>query len=896
MTAANVQPGDALDVFRKAAEDAARIAEESAPGNSVVLSSSPEDAQQVKARFAGAHKDIARARNAALEQQKAAKELIEQKKRELDQMMRDANAILVPLQKQMDRLQDGIAGVNLYLGRDEEITVVCEGERAPADEVVIIRQTTLNMDEETAFLAAEEGMDFRHIGEFVEWLQADQKNIDQILPERKAVAALRPRGSWKNYTGDPFADAELNKANFTTFWLVRNGENLWLTTAPFAVGDHMVPRANEFTDLFIERIGGVTRPMQPGSTAWVRAEEQADMSTRHYMKVALLLQGLVDRTKVFHPLPEGGLSFIEQSFYDSGVVRVITDDENVLAAVRQPFDAWLKERTEMLDTGMRVVGTFGWGHKFRLYDDKKNYETANVRPQGCQPPDGVYTIKRIQDREFDFSFTFDRTDEVWDPYRGYSKPQRKATGKFRAGDRFVLPLDAITVPEMEEYLAARSERKHYQSMFPLLRAAITFKKQEAAEEKPFRDALIAVLAQTLGHDDMDAVGIEADDLIRWYKTANRWHRPLDADDAKASRTILAEHKRRQSSQSENPLSVILEQEPDAMVVARRTNDYVAVIPEARRYAEPAAPANVWATIVTFTGTGVEKTRKSWQMLTRAQVAKWSVIHETAAWSSWALDPNRDSHLTDAEITEFIEAILHAPQTLTDSRTYRELQKPHANNPFRVVYTERGFDNDRDEVRATVHLASDSGEHYDREARAIRDKGQLRFFLGHESKTRSYRHEAGWLTPTWGRIHPDHTIWSNDQVEATLLAAIHIRAVAADAERKLFDRAHTLSMKVRDAWVEQAWLAQKARYVEDFGDDELWDDHKKTLRAPQWPYWPSNSSGNDFLRQMTDRALRAGMDIHGHSLGDIATRIDGDPIDVPDDCVALVYPAAPEATK
>lgn len=657
------EPGDAIEVFRAAAEAARQTADAAVPGNALAMTSSPEDAAAVKVRLAGAHKEIALAKKTALEAQKAAKELIEQKKRELEQMMRDANALLEPLQKQMDRLQDGIGAVNLYLGRDEEIIPVREGERAPSDEVVLIRQTTLHMDEETAFLADEGGMDFSNIGDFIQWLQDDQTHVDQIIPEMKGVVALQPRKRWKDYTGDAFVDARLNEANRETFWLIRNGENLWLTTAPFSVGAHAVPRADLFTDMFVETVGGERRPMQPGSSAWIRAEEAADQLTRHYMKVALLLQGLVDRTKVFHPLPASGLSFIDQSAYDRGVVRVITDDENVLAAVRQPFDEWLKERTANLDTGMRVVGSFGWGRGFRLYDDKKNYEHANVHPRGAQPADGIYTIKRINDDYFDFSFTFDREDEVYDRYRGYSKAKRKATGKFSAGDKFVLPLDNVTIEEMEEYLAARSERKHYQVMFPLLRAAIAFKRQELTDEQPFRDALVAVLAQTAGYDDLDGVGRTADDLIRWYKTANKWHRPLNADDAKASRLILAEHKRRQTPTSEATLSAIRGTAPDAIVIARRTNDYIAVVPEVRRYAEPAAPENVWVTIITFDGAGKEKNRNSWQQLTRAQVAKWSILHTTDAWSSWMLDPNKETRLTDDDIDLFIDTILHRPETL-----------------------------------------------------------------------------------------------------------------------------------------------------------------------------------------------------------------------------------------
>ncbi|WIB65362.1 hypothetical protein [Curtobacterium sp. MCBD17_040] len=888
--------GDAIEVFRAAADAARQAADVAVPGNSIAMTSSPEDAIEVKARLASAHKEIVRARKAALEAQQAARDLIERKRRELEQMMRDANALLAPLQKQMDRLQDGISAVNLYLGRDEEIIPIREGERASADEVVILRQTTLNMDEETAFLADEGGMDFSNIGEFVDWLHADQRNVDQIIPETKGVVALQPRGRWKDYAGDPFADAAMNAANRETFWLVRNGENLWLTTAPFSVGEHAVPRADLFTEMFDETVGAERRPMQPGSSAWIRAEEAADELTRHYMKVALLLQGLVDRTKVFHPLPKGGLSFIDQAAYDRGVVRVITDDENALAAVRQPFTEWLKERTASLDTGMRVVGSFGWGRGFRLYEDKKNYEPANVSPQGCQPPDGVYTIKRIQDRWFDFSFTFDRTDNVYDRYRGYTKPQRKATGKFSVGDKFVIPLDNVTVEEMEEYLAARSERQHYQVMFPLLRAAIAFKKAEQAKEQPFRDALVAVLAQTSGYDDLDAVGDAADDLIRWYKTANKWHRPLNADDAKASRLILAEHKRRQTPTSDATLAAIHETAPDAIVIARRTNDYIAVVPEARQYPEAVTPANVWATIITFNTTGTEKNRNAWQTITRAQVAKWTILHQTNTWDSWELDPNKETRLTDAEIDEFLDFLLHHPTQLVSSRDRHTLASPHKHTPFRVVYSERGTNDDRDRTVATIHLASDDNKHYTRDARAIRKADDLRFYLDYEYESHdSNRNDRlAWRTNYWDSIRPGKVIWQDDEVEAALAAAITARSERREASRKRSGAARDLAIAVRGQWTDLAWARLRARYVEDFGDDELWDEHKKTLREPRYPHWKSHyGSSSDFLTVLTGRLLDAGIDPAGMSVVEAAAVAPGDPIVIPDDCVELRYPATPK---
>src|SRR5690606_31908201 len=129
-------------------------------------------------------------------------------------------------------------------------------------------------------------------------------------------------------------------------------------TTAFTVGNHTVPTPREFTDMFVvpERFGRPAHAMEPGSAEWAKAEERASARTRHYMKVALLLQGLLDRTTVFHP--HDGASFLDQSHYDSGRVRVILDGENAVTDGRPSFAVWRRERCAQMHAGMLVIGAF----------------------------------------------------------------------------------------------------------------------------------------------------------------------------------------------------------------------------------------------------------------------------------------------------------------------------------------------------------------------------------------------------------------------------------------------------------------------------------------------------------------------------------------------------------
>lgn len=373
---------DALELHVTAARDAA------AAGKTVADVPQVGSAGEMKTRLQEARATVSTAYEQALEQQQAARELVEAKKRELDQMIRDLNSELAPLKEKMARFEDGIAAVQLYLGRGEEIFVVRDGDTAPADAPVFLRQETLAMDEESAIAAGSGGIDFSNIDMFIEWLQ-DDENLAQVLPETRGVVACQPRRQAKVYTGDPLYDSELNKNNWFTYWLIRNGERVWLTKGEFIVGNTICPKDTDFTGLFRGRNG---EPLRPGSTEWAKAEQRADQMTRHYMKVAMLLQGIVDRTAVLEPHPTG-LSFIDQASYERGEIVMITDAERAIGTARAPFPEWIREKRAQLTEGMRIAFDPSLSLGYKEYNGEHG-DPANSSPQWVKPGPGIYQVRR----------------------------------------------------------------------------------------------------------------------------------------------------------------------------------------------------------------------------------------------------------------------------------------------------------------------------------------------------------------------------------------------------------------------------------------------------------------------------------------------------------------------
>ena len=415
------QPNDvstALEVARAAVRDAVSASAEQ-PGTDL-LPVGADSAVAVKTQLAAARARIVTARKTALSAQESAKVAIRAQQAELQRAMDAMNTELEPLLTQVRMLEEGIWTMNLYLGRDEELHVLTEGTPAPAGTPVHVRQQVLAMDEESALYAGDGGMDVRDIEAFERWITADPAHLDQVLPEQRGVVAIIPRRQGRDYK-DPWLQNAMDQANAQTWWLIRNGENLYRMLTDFHVGKRLVPARNEFTSMFLDTY--TKKPLEPGSSAWLKAEKSAGARERHYMRIALILQGLVDRTAVFHPLPVAGLSLLSPEHYDAGHVVLIADDENQLTTGRKPFYTWLAEKNHQLTPGMRVVITTHHRDWPSASGDHWNYGYhERLWPNGVESPriGEVYTIARRGDAPGSLTFTYARTVETWvrDEYTG----------------------------------------------------------------------------------------------------------------------------------------------------------------------------------------------------------------------------------------------------------------------------------------------------------------------------------------------------------------------------------------------------------------------------------------------------------------------------------------------
>jgi hypothetical protein len=614
---------------------------------------------------------VAAIRNTVLKTKKD----LARKTQKLKQLATEQSRALAIKVKEMtamvEQIETAIWTINLYLGKNEEIHVLKKGEPSPATEKITIRQNVLFMDEECAIAARTGGIDIRTIEEFDDWLLADDDHITQVLPERKGIIALHIKRQKKDYEC-PWANMKLNEANLHwTYFLIRNGENVYRVFVDIVVGQHLFPTVDEFEDLFWESTYNheskerERRPLKPGSDAYMKAMEASEDHRKHYLRILLVLQGLMDRTPIFKPMPTDQINLCDPRHCDEWL-HLIYEAENILTDGKPTFDEWQETINQQLDIGHRIIGLFDYASGIRK--GRRDSGESRIYPATANYPDSM-VLHTIEERDGEkYVFRYERTGEIvwtrrksdkWYDNHGGREPEVRARCWVTKRDGFILNFDAANLTELEYYMNHRLSRYAYQNMIPLLRVAIDLKKQETAAEEPFRQLLIGQCMQRYGLSQ-EAVTDQIDDLIRWWKFKNRTHRALLSDDSKALTMIVDEFglRRKQAEVRERAEAVagaiietICNQTPSPVLVAHKSNNkYVAYVPHNDQ--------NVWVTEQTWsynrqTGDVKLKDNKEWKLVDKRH-ERWQILYQHARWASWRINPAPSTVLTDPEIAQLVD--------------------------------------------------------------------------------------------------------------------------------------------------------------------------------------------------------------------------------------------------
>lgn len=802
---------------------------------------------------------------------------------EMRAQMDAAMAALEPLQAQVKRMEEGIWTVNLYLGSSEEIVTLRAGTPTPIDTPVTLRTTVLAMDEEVAAFPVDtdgtdwQGMDHRDIEMFDRWLTENPAHLAQVLPEQRGVVVFTPRRTTKVYDEDPMINALKNEANFESYWLIRNDENLYRLRTDFKVGDSLMPTTSEFTSLFrVSRynpaIGSFeTFDVLPGTPEWAKAEKAQDAKRRHYMRVGLILQGLIDRTDMFAPL-HAAVNVMNQRTYDDGHVIVINDTDNAIATSRQPYYEWIQQLNAELRPGMRILGNFhaegfrDFVHNWRT-DREDSSQNMRLSPMTAEYP-ASNVIHYLDGRKDDgFVIRYQRTEEVYDPKLwvpsktrpgwghtgGYRLPKQRASAVIKPGDTFVIPFDLVTEDEMQTYLDARTERHAYAESFPLLQAAIAAKKSERAEEEPFRNLLKQVLANDNDQDPED-VAPHLDALVHRFKLGNKWHRPLvslsSEDEAKAIRLIRSEYKRIVNSgatadRDAHAVAAMRALDPAIMFVGRLSSGkYVAFSPQPRTWPEGVVAGNLWVREHTTSKTARTITSHDW-VIPGVRGNKMTALYTDDTWESWDTISTARDDLTDNEMADAV-AVAKAESMELLRREHGEqvefLAAAHARGSRTIVV----YATDTTPAPTRVRMAEGKPKRQWLSTTTVWNRKHSEVVTRFSNRVKEEKWSLERPDSMWDRPPDDERSlthpWAGSRSARESLALIEtdqqVLAAAEQAFREtrkvnrvrdeLTTRIHTAGRWISEQQERVQTDAIKAKFLAEYPDPEMWEERRRVL--------------------------------------------------------------------
>jgi len=437
--------------------------------------------------------------------------LMEQKKNELQ-------SIKQGFQDQLKKINRVVGIIELYLGVHSTIEHIKEGGPAPIDYPICFRQLVLHMDEEVALeQEINGGLDFSNVEVFDKWVST---NVNKILPELKGIVVCRPRRHSKDYGGDnPFLNEAKNAENMVTYFLIRNGGNLYrIRTNDLYIYPHLFPSQAEMEKM--------------SSGEGYHDRERNEDKMLGYKRNVLFLQGLIDRTEVFRPHAEG-LNLLRPQTYGESVKFIY--DADGLGDGRMSYTQWLTELNSQLQRGDRIY--FMGGIYASSKDDEDRFPQ---RTQANSPSKGVYNIKRIEDFSHHYSsksvdaliIQYNPKDVIYNRKYWQEEKTRSKSIPVRLfrNDTCIINYEKIKIADIDYYLQDRVNRKHYLKMMPVLKGI----KKSLIEEKKWEDGFFELIMHRQNHATEDQVR----EAIEWWKRKVIEKRPLTKEDAKAVRMIM----------------------------------------------------------------------------------------------------------------------------------------------------------------------------------------------------------------------------------------------------------------------------------------------------------------------------------------------------------------------
>lgn len=424
-------------------------------------------------------------------------------------------------------VDDRLHTIELYAGLTEEAVLIRDGEPASRDEKLRVMQRRFYMDEECLAAYEAGGMEMRNLSDFDEWLSKPD-NYKRILPFERCLIAFRVRRMEKerNVTApfDAFINILLRAEDKETFLYARNGEQLWRVNCNFNFGEKLVPDVTEFDPsqpMMVKLFGTSVKKIIPKSQweamreAWEKEQEErkakkesdpnyrdfnmyssysewneyepfdpssvyyddavAEVSAqiKKYNRVAVIIQGLYDRSMVLQPHKKVQV-YNPESFEEN--IELVYDATTLTHGDKPDFDAYRARLNASLTVESVVVGQEDFWlrqeaekENTRQQRDHRTRHTTHYtrfKPHNNDGPGLVTTMNEFKPRAGKAVFKWERNRRRKNWYDNGSVPVSLTVPVSE-----LLNVSAYTPGDFKRFFDDPRTRQEYLKWAPLMLAA-----------------------------------------------------------------------------------------------------------------------------------------------------------------------------------------------------------------------------------------------------------------------------------------------------------------------------------------------------------------------------------------------------------------------------------------
>ena len=440
-------------------------------------------------------------------------------------------AMCIGLKGAVDQINDRIFNVSLYAGLTEEVKKIVDGAPAAKDEKLRLFQRMCFMDEECLVNYRIGGMEFDNIRDFDKWI-SETANLDRLLPWQRCMVAFRVRREVKErYYDGSYANALINirleQLDKATFMYIRNGAQLYRMTCDLEFDEHIFPSQHQvdFTEPLMAKTRGdevadiITKrhwedivrkwdekkrlhdewekqygddrtksnphwissfddprreyePFDKSSVYYDDMQEKIEKQLKYYNRIALIIQGLFDRSEVLHPHPParlwapGGMEELVELVYDgAGAIHYKEPPD---------FDEYLRKVNKTIGKGSFTIGQeVAWEiREAEIENNRWNSNRRNhverYRPYGDPGPGYIAQILEWQQKSGNAIFRWERERRSWGKYWGPDGPIKCVIRVHR--DK-LFNVSGYTPGDYKQFYVDPRSRAKYLKWAPLLLSA-----------------------------------------------------------------------------------------------------------------------------------------------------------------------------------------------------------------------------------------------------------------------------------------------------------------------------------------------------------------------------------------------------------------------------------------